>query len=235
MELKEVLGKRILVNFHGRILRGFAISKGEYTDAFTIKPIIKVLDKRRVFKKSAVDFAKWITDYYFAGIGEVLSVMIPKGVKPAVCETNTNFTPKINILTPVQEQIYKNIKNDISKGNKKFYIYGVTGSGKTEIYIKLIQDVLNDGKNVIFLVPEIALSYQTLERLKSSFGSLCAMLHSNLKGSIRLREYFRLYDNSARIAIGPRSALFAPLDNIGLIIIDEENESAYKSEELISL
>ena len=231
MGLEEILGKRILVNFHGRFLRGYAVSEGQYTDKFTIKPIIRVLDKRIVFRKETVDFAKWIADYYFAGIGEVLSIMIPKGLRPALNEEDTNFSPKINALTPLQENIYNNIKNDITKGNKKFYLYGITGSGKTEIYIKLIEDVLNNGKNVIFLVPEIALSYQTLERLKQSFGSLCAVLHSNLKTSIRFREYLRLYDGTAKIAIGPRSALFAPMQNIGLIIIDEENEGAYKSEE----
>ncbi len=231
MNIVDILFKRVLVNFNGRLLRGYAISQGEYTDKFEVKKITKVLDKRVVIKDKMIEFAKWISSYYFAGIGEVLSIMIPKGLKSAGEEEIIEFIPKKNKLTNLQESIYNNINIDIKNGIKKFYIYGVTGSGKTEIYIKIIEDILKKGQSVIFLVPEITLSYQTLERLKERFGSLCAVLHSNLKGSIRFREYLRLFDNKAKIAIGPRSALFAPLDNIGLIIIDEENESSYKSEE----
>ncbi len=231
LDIQEVLYKRVMVNFNGRLLRGYAVSKGKYTDKFEIKPIIKVLDKRSVLKDKMIEFAEWIADYYFAGIGEALSVMVPKGIKPAEEDNEKNFAPKTNKLTTLQDKIYQNINADIKKGEKRFYLYGVTGSGKTEIYIKIIEDVLNKGKSIIFLVPEITLSYQTLERLKEKFGSLCAVLHSNLKGSVRVREYLKLFDNKAKIAIGPRSALFAPLENIGLIIIDEENESSYKSEE----
>lgn len=231
MDIEDILYKRVMVNFNGRLLRGYAISEGEYTDKFEVKEILKILDKQIVIKNKMIDFAKWLSSYYFAGLGEVLSIMIPKGLKSADEEEKINFIPKKNKLTDLQENIYNNINNDIKKGVKKFYLYGITGSGKTEIYIKIIEDILEKGQSVIFLVPEITLSYQTLERLKERFGLLCAVLHSNLKGSIRFREYLRLFNNKAKIAIGPRSALFAPLDNIGLIIIDEENESSYKSEE----
>ncbi|MBN2546661.1 MAG: primosomal protein N' [Spirochaetes bacterium] len=229
---EDVLYRRVLVNFNNRIIQGFAVSCGEYTDQYKIKPIIKIIDKRVLIDKRMIDFAKWIADYYFAGIGEVLSLMVPK-CKSAKKEEV--FEEKINqeniTLTEYQEHIYKNIACEINKGEKRFYLYGITGSGKTEIYIKLIEDAIKQNKDCILLVPEIALSYQTLYKLKNKFGNLCAMLHSGLKSSTRLKEYLRLFDGDAKIAIGPRSALFAPLKNLGLIIIDEENEGSYKSEE----
>ena len=232
INIEDVLFKRVLVNFNGRIIRGYAVSKGNFTKDYKIKPIIKILDKRIVLKHEMIAFAEWLSDYYFAGIGEVLSLMVPKALKEPPVEIKNNDQKLLNNhLTIKQEEIYKNILNDIKIGIKKFYLYGVTGSGKTEIYIKLIEEVIKKAQSVIFLVPEIALSYQTLTRLKECFGSLCAVLHSNLKSSEKFREYLKLFDNKAKIAIGPRSALFAPLDNIGLIIIDEENESSYKSEE----
>ena len=231
ISIENVIGKRVLVNFNGRLIRGIAVSKGKYTSKFKIKPILKIIDDRIVIKEKLVKFAEWIADYYFAGIGEVLSLMVPKGIKPAPDDNLPEKAPRINELSTTQKNVYEKIKSDIAKGQKRFYLYGVTGSGKTEVYVKLIEDTINKGKSVIFLVPEIALSYQTLGRLQERFGSLCAVLHSNLKGSVRLREYFKLFDGKAKIAIGPRSALFAPLDDVGLIIIDEENEGAYKSEE----
>jgi primosomal protein N' (replication factor Y) (superfamily II helicase) len=233
MDIKDVIFKRVLVNFNNRIIRGFAVSEGEFTNAYKIKPIIRVFDRRIVLKPQMIEFANWIADYYFAGIGEALSLMVPKGLKAKEDdESDIPYEKKINnTLTSIQSDVLKNIFSDMIAGVKKFYLYGVTGSGKTEIYIKLIEHTLAQGKTVIFLVPEIALSYQTLSRLKESFGKECAVLHSGLKGSERLKEYFKLFDGNAKIAIGPRSALFAPLDNLGLIIIDEENDGAYKSEE----
>jgi primosomal protein N' (replication factor Y) (superfamily II helicase) len=232
MDFDDVVGRRVLIDFNGRKIRGYAVSPGEYSEKYKIKEILKVLDNSPVFRKEMVDFAKWIADYYFAGIGEVLSIMVPKGIRPKEKKVHEQIRNKnFSVLSEEQNRVYNGISTDISGGTRKFYLYGVTGSGKTEIYIKLIEDVLNKGKSVIFLVPEIALSFQTQSRLREKFGDLCAVLHSNLKTSVRFGEYMRLFSGTARIAIGPRSALFAPLSDIGLIIIDEENESSYKSEE----
>lgn len=229
----DIIGRRVLVNFKNRKLRGYAINKGEYTKEYQIKEVLKIIDNRKVFNQELINLAKWMAEYYFCGIGESLSIMIPKGVKPKKKKKDNkdDFIPKINILSFEQSSIFESIKNDIKNNIKNFYLYGVTGSGKTEIYISLIDYILKEGKSVIFLVPEITLSFQTLLRLKERFGNLCAILHSGLKDSERIGEYLRLFDGEARIAIGPRSALFAPLSNLGLIIIDEENEGAYKSEE----
>ncbi len=109
-------------------------------------------------------------------------------------------------------------------------LYGVTGSGKTLVFLKLIEFVLSLGKNVIVMVPEISLTPQTVQRFRRYFGSLVAVLHSGLSLGERLDEWRRLKEGKARVAIGTRSAVFAPLENLGLIIMDEEQEGSYQSE-----
>ncbi len=109
-------------------------------------------------------------------------------------------------------------------------IHGVTGSGKTEIYLDLISDALARGKTAIFLVPEISLTPQMLLKLRSRFGSAAAILHSGLSAGERFDEWMRLREGSARIAIGARSAVFAPVESVGIIVIDEEHDGSYSSE-----
>ena len=109
-------------------------------------------------------------------------------------------------------------------------IFGVTGSGKTEVYLKLISDVIKNGKTAIMLVPEIALTPQMLRQLRARFKDSAAILHSGLSAGERFDEWWRIKSGEAKIVIGARSAIFAPLSNIGLIIIDEEHDGSYSSE-----
>lgn len=109
-------------------------------------------------------------------------------------------------------------------------LYGITGSGKTSVFIKLIEYVLSVGKTVIMMIPEISLTPQTVSKFQNLFGNEVAVMHSSLSLSQRLNEYKRIKQGNARIVIGTRSAVFAPLENIGLIVIDEEAEHTYKSE-----
>lgn len=123
-------------------------------------------------------------------------------------------------------EILDTIKN---KEGNKFLIHGVTGSGKTEIYLQLIEDLIKSGKQAIVLVPEISLTPQTVERFVGRFGQKVAVLHSRLSFGERFDEWRRIKEGKVSIAIGARSAVFAPFDNLGLIIIDEEHENSYKS------
>ena len=109
-------------------------------------------------------------------------------------------------------------------------LHGVTGSGKTEVYLTLIADALAQGRTAIFLVPEISLTPQMLSQLRARFGSAAAILHSGLSAGERFDEWQRLREGSARIAIGARSAVFAPVENIGIIVLDEEHDGSYSSE-----
>lgn len=114
--------------------------------------------------------------------------------------------------------------------NKTYLLHGVTGSGKTEIYMNLIERTLTEGKNAIMLVPEISLTPQIMSNFKGRFGDSVALLHSGLSAGERFDEWKRLFSGEAKIAIGARSAIFAPLENLGMIIIDEEHEASYISE-----
>jgi primosomal protein N' (replication factor Y) (superfamily II helicase) len=110
-------------------------------------------------------------------------------------------------------------------------LFGVTGSGKTEVYLAAIEHVLTQQKTAIFLVPEISLTYQTVARLVGRFGQDVAILHSGLSIGERYDEWRRIRQGDARVVVGARSAIFAPLENIGLIIVDEEHDSSYKQED----
>lgn len=110
-------------------------------------------------------------------------------------------------------------------------LHGVTGSGKTEVYLQSIQCVLDRGKGAIVLVPEISLTPQTVERFRGRFGDDVAVLHSHLSDGERHDEWYRIYEGKARIVIGARSALFAPVEKLGLIVVDEEHEPSYKQAE----
>lgn len=130
-------------------------------------------------------------------------------------------------LTPDQERAVKTIERDERTVQ---LIHGVTGSGKTEIYLTLIAKRLQEGKSSIFLVPEISLTPQMLFQLRARFGKSVAILHSGLSAGERFDEWWRLRTGEAKIAVGARSAVFAPLENLGVIIVDEEHDSSYLSE-----
>ena len=133
------------------------------------------------------------------------------------------------IFTPSQEKAYQKIKEELNT-EKVFLLHGVTGSGKTEVYLQLIEDVLNLGKTALVLVPEISLTSQLTERFHKRFGNNIAVLHSGLSDAERYDEWRKILREEVSIVIGARSAVFAPLKNIGIIIMDEEHSESYKQE-----
>jgi len=135
------------------------------------------------------------------------------------------------ILNEKQQYIVDQIIGDYNRGNRYTYlIHGVTGSGKTEIYMEVISKVIASGKQVIVLIPEIALTYQTVNRFYERFGERVSILNSRMSDGERYDQSLRAKNGEIDIMIGPRSALFTPFKNLGLIIIDEEHEGSYKSE-----
>ena len=134
-------------------------------------------------------------------------------------------------LTKVQNEAYEELLSKYKSGKgSASLLYGVTGSGKTQVFLKLIEDVVADGKGVIVMVPEIALTPQTLGIFYSHFGDKVAVFHSALSAGERIDEWKRVKNGDAKIAIGTRSAVFAPFSDLGLIVMDEEQEHTYKSE-----
>lgn len=144
-------------------------------------------------------------------------------------EDNNTFTVKK--LNDEQQFALDTVLNDFDKNIRRNYlIHGVTGSGKTEVYIKIIEYIINKGMQAIVLIPEIALTYQTVSRFTGYFGDKVSVLHSRLSAGEKYDQMQRAKSGEVQIMIGPRSALFTPFTNLGVIIIDEEHESSYKSE-----
>ncbi|MBO5066402.1 MAG: primosomal protein N' [Clostridia bacterium] len=177
---------------------------------------------------------------YFTGVTPaVISALEKKGIVE-LFDSEIYRKPKYNInnsvrkspvLTDDQNEAYKTLLEKYkSPEGAAALLYGVTGSGKTQVFLKLIEDVVNDGKGVIVMVPEIALTPQTLGIFYSHFGDKVAVFHSALSAGERIDEWKRVKNGEAKIAIGTRSAVFAPFPNLGLIVMDEEQEHTYKSE-----
>ena len=160
-----------------------------------------------------------------------LKALIEKGVVEVV-KTQINRTPCV--LDAAYKKINLNLlqQNAIKQicGNDTYLLHGVTGSGKTEVYMNLISKALQEGKSAIMLVPEISLTPQVLSNFKARFGDNVAILHSGLSAGERFDEWKRIFLGEAKVVVGARSAVFAPVQNIGIIIIDEEHEQSYISE-----
>ena len=177
---------------------------------------------------------------YYTGVSvAVITTLEKKGIVsitqqkayriPKTYVTNETAKGKIT-LTEKQNKAYENLVKKYNSGGGSALLYGVTGSGKTSVFISLIDKVLSDGKQVIVMVPEISLTPQMMAIFKARYGSTVAIFHSGLSMGERKDEYKRVRDGKARIAVGTRSAVFAPFDNLGLIVMDEEQEHTYKSE-----
>lgn len=177
---------------------------------------------------------------YFTGVTQaVITTLIKKGFVE-MFDSELYRKPKYDLkgerapspeLTSIQNKAYEELLSSYKSGKgSATLLYGVTGSGKTQVFLKLIEQVVADGKGVIVMVPEIALTPQTLGIFYSHFGDSIAVFHSALSAGERIDEWKRVKNGDAKIAIGTRSAVFAPFENLGLIVMDEEQEHTYKSE-----
>ena len=189
----------------------------------TQEQIIKVLkDKKRVLKKELGDIS-------ISSVNTLLKKNILKETEEEVYRYKLNSQEKKDFkLNDEQLKVYNSITNNINTSNT-YLIHGITGSGKTNVYMKLIEKVIEQGKQALFLVPEISLTPQIINRFTSYFDKI-AVLHSKLSDAEKYDEWRKINENKVDIVIGARSAVFAPLNNIGIIIIDEEHSSTYKQE-----
>jgi len=171
-----------------------------------------------------------ITDYTLRRLDEE-GWLVSRDLPVKSMDTNNgSYEPeKIKKLSSQQEEVFDKILSELeSFSYKSFLLYGVTGSGKTEVYIHALKHTLEQGRGGLVLVPEIALTPQTVRRFYQIFGDQIAVLHSRLSGRERFEAWQSLKSGEKKIAIGPRSAVFAPVQNPGLIVVDEEHDSSYK-------
>jgi len=238
---EAAIGKRAMVPFGKRDVLGYIIGQRdtlpEGIKYEAVKKIRRVVDSEPLFGEREIENAKWMAGFYICGTGQAISAMIPSGRRekvPTLPSGDEEIIPSLSISdeqAAALSAITSPIENTEPNSNlpPMFYLYGVTGSGKTEVFLRAAQYMLNEGKSVIYLVPEISLTHQTAQMIGNRFGSLAATLHSGMTPSTRLSEWIRIKSGKAPIVVGPRSAVFAPVPNLGLIIIDEEHDGSYKS------
>ena len=196
------------------------------------KQILSVLELPPL-PKSSLKLIMWLKDYYPAPVGILTQQFLPAGLislkqfPQPIDRVNPSSTNKLPKLTDEQTLAYAQMKE-----NNTFLLHGRTGSGKTRLYLELAQDSLNEGRSVIILTPEISLTTQLEKEFRAVFGQRVVVIHSQLTPKQRAERWVSLLINrQPMIVIGPRSVIFSPLKDIGLIVIDEEHEPAYKQEQ----
>jgi primosomal protein N' (replication factor Y) len=223
-------GERVEIEIRSRKVTGIIKEIHFNEPNFKTKSLLRVIDSSPIINEDQWELADWMKKTYLAGMGESLFRMIPQGrrlIKES--DPNVEIDSSYKELNSEQENAYNGIISKLDDKASTHLIYGITGSGKTEIYIHLIREVLNrTDRSIIFLVPEITLTYHILKKLETIFPKELALIHSGLKTSQRFRAYQGLLKGEKRIAVGTRSAIFAPVSKLGLVIMDEEHDSSYK-------
>ncbi len=241
------IGSCVEVSFGNKKTIGYVVDLSLKSKIKNIKPIVQVLDESPLLDAQMLELTKWISDYYYSSWGEAISAAVPsvlkKGLKvksrkrrKEIEKEDVEFidgSDKHLFPTPQQKQALDSIKSCMDNAfHRVFLLHGVTGSGKTEVYLQSIAHALNMGRSSIVLVPEISLTPQTVARFRARFGEKIAVLHSRLLGSRRASEWRRISSGEAQIVVGARSAIFAPVKNLGLVVVDEEHETSYKQEDV---
>ncbi|MBI2608811.1 MAG: primosomal protein N' [Deltaproteobacteria bacterium] len=228
-------GKRVLIPFGKRKTYGYALEllSEKPNDIKNIKEILGFSEEPEIFDIHMIRFFNWISNYYHHPLGQVIKTATPqfKNFRP-LKEKNIKHKPEEPLVFQEdQKKVFETISETLNKKTfKTFLIHGVTGSGKTEIYLQLIEKNLLLGKSSIVLVPEISLTPQMESRFKKRFGNKITTYHSGLSGRERYWNWRKAKEGSVSIILGTRSAIFAPFKDLGLIIIDEEHDSSFKQE-----
>lgn len=235
-------GVRVRVPFRNREITGYAVEIKQAVPEGKLKSVLEVMDTEPVFSPKMRELTRWISENYGCSWGEAIENALPKWVKhgkkadkalakaPAYEGLKTP-EKKIDLtLSSDQEKAFEILRSALNKNSKPFLLFGVTGSGKSELYIRIIREVLKEKKSAICMVPEIALTEQLRHFFIQHFGPELEILHSKLTDSERFLAWKRIETGTKKIVLGPRSSVFAPLPNLGLIIMDEEHEGSYKQE-----
>ncbi|MDO8525124.1 MAG: primosomal protein N' [Candidatus Omnitrophota bacterium] len=238
------IGKRVFVPFLNRAIVGYVVGLTDTADVKNVKSLISVIDKEPVLSEEMLKLTKWVKDNYFCSWGEAIAAVIPAGIKKGKesigsrfkdDEARTEVFPQSNPHDLMEEQglALKSVIESVDKHeHKTFLLHGITASGKTEVYLQAIDHVLRQNRQALMLVPEISLTPQTIERFSSRFGGRVAVIHSRLTAAKKFLEWKRIKDGKVNIVVGARSAVFAPVKNLGIIIIDEEHETSYKQDDV---
>ena len=224
-------GMRVMVPFGNRKIQAYVIDVLDSAPSgdFEIKPIIRAIDKEPLFDRKDYELALWMEKFYFSSRGEILDTMIPGGRRDVVYGAldADNAIPRPDVVLSDEQE--KAVRTVMDSDSSMFYLFGVTGSGKTEVFLRCAEEVISRGGQVIYLVPEITLTHQLALQVLKRFKNNVAVLHSGLTDSQRIAQWRKIKRGEVGLVIGARSAVFAPFSNLKMIIIDEEHENSYKS------
>ena len=221
-------GTRVAVKFGRTNKLGIVTEVINNTDIKT-KPIHMVVDDLPVFSKTELKIFKWASDYYLHPIGEVIGSFLPTNLRQTknifqvetiidrrkIIETNLEFKTKLNSEQVKAVEFLNNLK-----GFLPTLLYGVTGSGKTEVYIRCIYEQLLNNKSVLVLAPEIALTPQLESRVRDQFGDLVGIYHSKMTPSARYKTWKKFRSGKIKVMIGTRSSVMMPAPKLGLMIVE---------------
>ncbi len=229
----DPLYKRVSVDFHHRKMTGFVISVSDEPPSadYEIKAIKRVLDKDEVINEELIRLARDMSYLYKNSVGKCLSLMVPNAKRDSDAAPffeEGDFT-RIEELSEDQKKAIEEFLAKRAEGKRLFFLYGVTGSGKSEVYLRIAEKVIEEGGQVLYMVPEITLSEQISKSVRSRFKSRVQILHSSLTPAQRLKSARLVKNGDVDIVIGARSSIFAPFKNLKLIIMDEEHEVSYKA------
>jgi primosomal protein N' (replication factor Y) (superfamily II helicase) len=228
------VGAIVRIPFGRSRARGIVVGLQEAPpEGVDVRPVEAVVGQ---VPATLVELARWLADYYGSTPARALALVAPESPKrrkeqapPAERQSLTGEAEPLELSEPQQVAVAR-IVEAMDAGGANLLLYGATGSGKTEVYLQACGAALERGLGAIVLVPEIALAPQTVGRVRQRFGDRVAILHSALTDAERRDERERIVSGAARIVVGARSAIFAPVRGLGLIVVDEEHDSSYKQD-----
>jgi primosomal protein N' (replication factor Y) len=238
-----VLGQRVVVPFGRRRVFGMVVELVQESRLEQLRAVERIRDSEPLLLPAQISLAHWISDHYLTPLPEVIRAMVPPAMRGGRADARpvrrrsrpesrevemAQGAPELN-LSPEQMAAFVPIEEAVRWSRfQEFLLFGVTGSGKTELYLAAIRAAQERGRGAIVLIPEISLTPQTVARFARHHGSRVAVLHSGLTPGQRGSEWRRVRSGQVQVVVGSRSAVFAPMPNCGVIIVDEEDSTSYK-------
>lgn len=239
-------GTRVQIPFGKRSIMGYVVARHDTADHDELRTIESVVDAEPLLPAHHVALSRWIAERYCAPLAEVIHAMVPKGIRarPSARRRGPRTTSRAVevlqqardavqpfVLTASQSNAAAPLVDAIERHvHRRVLLHGVTGSGKTEVYLNVIARALAAGRGAIVLVPEIALTPQMIRHFAGRFPGRVAVVHSALTDAERAAEWRRIRSGTVDVVVGSRSAVFAPVQPLGVVIVDEEDASAYKQD-----
>ena len=230
------IGARVKVPFGRKKVTGVVLAQKDKSQFEKLKQVEEVIDNEALLSNDILEFLMWSANYYHHPVGEVINNAIPKNLRnghPALIKKpgEKNHKSSSNAFELTKEQIHA--INEIVKKLESFngfLLHGVTGSGKTEVYLNITEKVIQAGGQVLVLVPEIGLTPQMISRFEERIDGRVVAVHSQLNETQRQDAYLMAKNGDANVILGTRSAIFTPMPNLGLVIVDEEHDGSFKQQ-----